>query len=212
MPVLEKPVDSAQDVLDRGLIPVVVDGGGYWQDFLKSSSNPLYQALGEITVVPDENAELMKILKENLHEDGTHVYLTASSIFPEEEKLGSYHFSREVLEGAALYGVWLANKKWLLVDELGSFLLMYQQVRKEKMFNIIKCRMLIGLIECLRYNMSPNAMTTINPIRTGGGRTSWSLLCKVRSTKTILKVRTPLYIPNLTLHRGWIPPPPPSPP
>jgi hypothetical protein len=51
MPQYEKPVDSAQDILDRGMIPFVIDGGDYLRDHLLQSSTSAYQKLGEIVVV-----------------------------------------------------------------------------------------------------------------------------------------------------------------
>ena len=43
MPQYEKPIDSAQDVLDRGMIPFVDNGGEWLRDHLLQSSVPTYQ-------------------------------------------------------------------------------------------------------------------------------------------------------------------------
>ena len=43
MPVYSKPVNSAQDVIDRGLIPIVTDEGFYQREHVKDSSIPSYQ-------------------------------------------------------------------------------------------------------------------------------------------------------------------------
>ena len=54
MPQYDKPIDSAQDVLDRGMIPFVDWGGDYYRDHLLQSSNPAYQTLGGVVVVPKD--------------------------------------------------------------------------------------------------------------------------------------------------------------
>ena len=51
-PQYEKPVDSVQDIIERGMITFVPDASYYWKDFLLQSPNPLYQKLGDMCVVP----------------------------------------------------------------------------------------------------------------------------------------------------------------
>ena len=48
-PVLEKPIDSVQTIVDQGMVPITYDGGEWYIEFLKSSTNPLYRQLAEIT-------------------------------------------------------------------------------------------------------------------------------------------------------------------
>ena len=72
MPQYEKPVDSAQDVLDRGMIPFVNVGGDYWRDQLLQSSNPTYKKLGEILVVPKDWDQFEKMVREDIQEGNTH--------------------------------------------------------------------------------------------------------------------------------------------
>ena len=126
-PVLEKPVDTAQDILDRGMIPFTTFGGQYWIYFLSQSPVLAYQQLAERAVIPEDREELMTILKDDLHGSGTHVYLT-NGIRTEQEPLGSYHFGKEVLQGRPPWGVWIVNKKWPLNEELGKHILIFQQV------------------------------------------------------------------------------------
>ena len=47
MPQYEKPIDSAQEIRDRGLIPFVAPNFGYLKQFLLDSPNTVYQKLGE---------------------------------------------------------------------------------------------------------------------------------------------------------------------
>ena len=48
----EKPVDTAQDILDRGLSVITIPGGGSMVEILKNSPFPLTRRLAEMTVVP----------------------------------------------------------------------------------------------------------------------------------------------------------------
>ena len=51
-PNYEKPVDTAQDILDRGLSVITIPGGGSMVEILKNSPFPLTRRLAEMTVVP----------------------------------------------------------------------------------------------------------------------------------------------------------------
>jgi apolipoprotein N-acyltransferase len=75
MPQYEKTIDSAQDILDRGMIPFVLYGGYYYRGFLLQSSNPTYKKLGEIAVVPKDRDQWLKMISEGIHGANTHVFL-----------------------------------------------------------------------------------------------------------------------------------------
>ena len=127
-PVLEEPVNTAQDILDRGMIPVTVEGGDYYLYLLQTSTNPVYQQLAQITVVPKDAEELNKILEEGVQSAGTHVYLT-NDLWPDQAALGSWYYSKEKLEGKnPFHGGWIMNKKWPLKDKLNQHILLYNQV------------------------------------------------------------------------------------
>ena len=128
MPVMEKQVNTAQDILDRGLIPFTRDDE-YWIDHMKNSPNPVYQQLAEIAVVPKDYAELLRMLKEDLQGAGTPVYLY-NILFPEEEELGDYHWSKEILQGDLPFIFWLVSNRWPLKDDLAKHILIWQQVRR----------------------------------------------------------------------------------
>ena len=83
MPQYEKPVDSAQDILDRGMIPFVIYGGEYYKQFLQQSSNPAYQKLGENVVVSKDVDQYLKMHKEDVQGANTHVFLgcLASTVY-----------------------------------------------------------------------------------------------------------------------------------
>jgi hypothetical protein len=122
----EKPIDSAQDILDRGMIPFIIDGGDYLKDHLLQSSNPVYQKLGEIVIVPKDYDQYEKMMKEDILVANTHVYLGA--LDNEERSWGKFHESKDVLEGENPFFGDIVNKKWSLGEEYSYHLLLLQQV------------------------------------------------------------------------------------
>jgi hypothetical protein len=127
MPQYEKPVNSAQDVLDRGMIPFVWERGAYFRDHLLQSTNPTYQKLGEIVVVPKDYEQYWNMMKEDVLLANTHVYLGYLNF--DDKSLGKFHESKDVLEGISKSGGNIVNKKWSLGEEFSYHLLVFQQVR-----------------------------------------------------------------------------------
>ena len=76
--VLDQPVDTSQQIIDRGLIPVVTDGANYIVDHLKQSPNPVYKQLAKIAIVPKDWDDKIKILKDDVLRANTHIYLVAA--------------------------------------------------------------------------------------------------------------------------------------
>jgi hypothetical protein len=122
--VFEVPVDTAQDVLDRGLIPVVDARSSFWLDHLAHSDNPVYKQLAKITVMPKDWDEVLRILEHGVQGAGTHVYMSNWPV----DKFGYHHLSQEKIEGSNPYVGWIVNKKWHLNEELAKHILIYQQV------------------------------------------------------------------------------------
>jgi hypothetical protein len=125
----EEPIDSAQDIVDRGMIPIIPSQ--HYMDNLKQSPNVLYQQLAEKAIMFNildyaEWQELQKTLENDLFGAGTHVYL-AMGLSPYQQ-FGSYHLSKEKLAGVSPWFVWIVNKKWPLNDALAKHILLYQQV------------------------------------------------------------------------------------
>ena len=127
-PVLEEAVETDQDILDRGLIPVLQPAGQgrIWMDHLKQGGL-VYQQLAEIAVVPADWDEVGTIMEEDVQGAGTHVFLS-TGVRPDWEEYGSYHLSKEIIEGSSPWTGWIMNKKWPLNDDLGKHLLIYFQV------------------------------------------------------------------------------------
>ena len=128
-PVLEKPIDSVQTIVDRGMVPITMEAGHVWKDFLKSSANPNYPKLAEKIIVPKDYNEWLNNVTERILKDGTSVQL-ASAIPP---KAGldpaDFYKSKDILEGDNPYGVWIVNKKWPLSEKLAQHILLFQRVR-----------------------------------------------------------------------------------
>ena len=129
--VYEDPVDTAQDVVDRKLIPIV--DNQYYYDFLAQSDNPLYQQLSNITIISPSSAEHVdwtaydNLIKFGILGNATHVYL-AGALYKEDYTFGRFHFSKEVMEGESPYANWYINKKYHLSNDLAKHILIYQQV------------------------------------------------------------------------------------
>ena len=134
MPQYGKPLDSAQEILDRGMIPIVMEGADFWKHHLLESSNPVYQKLGEIVVVPKDYDTVIKMAREDIQGGNTHVFLSSITYVVEWVSFdgnisGEYHESKEVLEGTnPLYGD-ILNKKWALGEEYSYHLLLFHQVK-----------------------------------------------------------------------------------
>ena len=122
-PKYEKPIDSAQEVLDRGLIPF---GHGYYKIVLQSSSDPLYQQLGKKYLEITDPIAYEKLLIEGVLGKNTHVLL--GFLHPHEKKYGKLYTSKEILEGALSYSVNILNKKWEYADAYSHHLQLLYQV------------------------------------------------------------------------------------
>ena len=130
-PQYEKPVNSAKDIIDRGMIPFVQDTGYFFKDHLLRSPNPLYQKLGEIMVVPKDFRDYLKMLVDDIQGANTHVYLGVLMDYEYEfggYNQGDYHTSKDSLKGLSPYGGNILNKKWEYSDAYNHHLLLYHQV------------------------------------------------------------------------------------
>ena len=125
MPQYEKPVDSAQDILDRGLIPILDTPFDIYH--LLHSPNSAYQKLGEIGVSFDNFDEYWKMVSEDIQGANTHVSLTILYGY-DRELFGPFHESKEVLEGKNPFAGDIVNKKWSFAEEYSCHLLIFHQV------------------------------------------------------------------------------------
>ena len=141
---LEKPVNSAQDIIDRGMIPFADEGAYFWKGHLLQSPNPLYQQLGKIMEVPLDWKGFCRRCKVDIQSENTHVFLgdfdaltywcgECGKDFKEYENVdyqqSDYYSSTEVLEGSNPYSGNILNKRWTHGDEYNHHLLLFSQVR-----------------------------------------------------------------------------------
>ena len=127
MPQYGKPIDSAEEVMERGMIPFVYGGVDYYKHVLLHSSIPVYHKLGEIVVGTKDYDEYLKKMNEDILGANTHVYLGYLDDY--DRSLGKFHESKDVLEGSDPSVVDILNKKWSLAEEYSYHLLVIQQVK-----------------------------------------------------------------------------------
>ena len=125
-PIIEKPLDTAEDILERGLIPIM-KGGGVYKNLLQKSSNKATKKLGENVLFTEEfqptGLIFEKVLSEKTHAWITS-YITCSDTLPYE----NFHISRDTIDGTNPWFVWIMNKKWSHKESLERHILYFQQV------------------------------------------------------------------------------------
>ena len=125
--VFEDPVDTAQEVKDKGLIPFVEWGQGFIVDLLARSDDKVYQYLASITVIPKSFLEWLDLMQFGVQGNETHVYL-GPHVPTYTDRFGLYHFSKEVLKGSLPFSFWIENKHFRFSEQLAKNILIYQQV------------------------------------------------------------------------------------
>ena len=126
VPVFDKPVDTARDVVEYGLLPFVIDGGNYQRTHLLNSPSADYQYIGSITYVPTTWQELERMQQEEILQDGTHVYI--GNIGAYEKAWGKWHISWEHIGGLSPFTVYILNKKMIQEEEISRTVLYFTQV------------------------------------------------------------------------------------
>ena len=127
-PVYAPQVDTLEQLIDRGIIPFVMPGQGFWINFFKDSPNPLMNTLADKIIVAEDWDEYDKLCKEGIQRDNTHALLGFIYDYYNEYSFGKYYYSKEVLEGKHPYGGAIVNKKWPHLDNYNRHLIYYQQV------------------------------------------------------------------------------------
>ena len=130
-PNYEKFVDTAQDVLDRGLTLIKYPGSESIVELLKNSPDYTARTLAERTIVCKDWDECGwytdKGLIPGVVKTGTSV-LEISFLLPSEMDLGKWHRSKDRKGGDNPFASYLMNKKWTLEEEFNNHLLRFQQV------------------------------------------------------------------------------------
>ena len=73
-PSYETPVDSTEELLKRGIIPIN-SNGGFWEEYLLSSINPWERLAGEKGITFQSGAEQQKLIREKVKMEGSHASL-----------------------------------------------------------------------------------------------------------------------------------------
>ena len=141
-PQYEAPIETAQDIVDRGIIPFVWNGGDGLKRFLEASPNPLYQQLGNITVVPKSRVPegiyknlQDKLIRKGILDDRTHVYLGNVNYMIWYWGLhGNFYQSRDSLEGDNPLGGNVINKAYSLADEYRHHIWLFNQVGEQRCY------------------------------------------------------------------------------
>ena len=148
-PVYEKTIDSTEDLVLSGKIPInsyklhenASNKIQFWENYLQSSSNVWENRVFKIGQLHEEHSTRNVLLKTKVYTDGTHVilttfefiaYLMMSDPWYNDKTPPYFHVSKELLR--PYYHGWIYNKisKWK--DDLDMHILVVQQV-----FTLICC-------------------------------------------------------------------------
>ena len=132
-PSYEKPVDTAQDVLERGLTIIVYPGAESIMETLKNSPSAVTRTLAERTIVCEHWFECDNILIPGAVKTGSSVVETGI-LWPEYLDLGRWHRSKERKAEDNPFGSFMMNKKFTLEEEFNNHILRFQQVTLSSIF------------------------------------------------------------------------------
>ena len=133
----EEPVDTPQQILDRGLVPFVMDAGYYYKEILEESPLPALQEVGSKTLVPDTYDQYLLLCKEGLHGARTHVLFGNIFVGDEDAQYGKHYWSKDTVPGTIPYGGAIMNKKWPYAEQYHRYLLIVIQVMKPSAIRVV---------------------------------------------------------------------------
>lgn len=109
----EEPVETAEDIIDRGIIPFYIPYGQSMKQFFEDSSVPIYQNISRKIVIPKNDYEFWDLIG-SVNSTGRFAWIGNSPwswAMPEERY---WYRSSETIGGFNPYVVHLSNKKWPL--------------------------------------------------------------------------------------------------
>ena len=158
IPNYEKAVDTAEDVLERGLTVIAPPGSESYVNMMKNSSYKISRELGERTIVPKVIFVILKKLhfdikffrkdwyqsdlwvKDKVLDIGSAV-VECTFVYDYEIKWAedyntSWYRSKEKKDGIHWYPLvsYMLNKKWALEEEFNNHMLRFQQVTVSSVF------------------------------------------------------------------------------
>ena len=114
-PSYEDPVETANDLIERDIIPFYNPGGEIWRQFFAASSDPNYQEISRRLNLPKDWDEFEDMVGKVT---STGMYASIGTVPPfwivPEEDFKDWYRSTETIAGDFPFSVHLSNKKWPL--------------------------------------------------------------------------------------------------
>ena len=110
-PSYEEPVETAKDLIERNITPILWPEAEILQQFFAASPDPIYQEISRRFVIAKDWDEFDDLVRKVI---STGMYADMSSVpwkVPEEE-FKHWYKSTETISGTFPYAVHLSNKKW----------------------------------------------------------------------------------------------------
>ena len=128
-PNFEKPIDTIEQLLERNITLAAWPASGvFWADHLNKSENPSYREISKTIEVAESWAEFDNITKYKMLSKGTHAQI-ATFLYPWVLKWGieynqgrGWYRSKEAIPGFSPYTGIVTNIKWILNEEIISYL------------------------------------------------------------------------------------------
>ena len=143
-PVYEKPVDTAEDIIERGIKVLQGPASGSMVEINKKSPFPLTRALAEIAYVTKvvilqlififrlnhnffsfkSRSEFNDLLRKWVAVDGTAVFVSSTG----RSRLRLHRSKGKVQKNRNDFASYMINKKWWLEEQFNLHMMRFQQV------------------------------------------------------------------------------------
>ena len=129
-PSMEKPLDTAEDILAKGLIPIA-KAERSWKKLMQDSPNRAEQKLAE-NMLFTEDFQQTDIILDKVLLKRTHVWIISYIEDPYHLPYDAFHISKDAVAGSNPWFAWIVNRKLVLREFLDRHILFYQQVYLHK--------------------------------------------------------------------------------
>ena len=110
-PSYEEPVETAEDLVKRDIIPFYIPGGEIYKQLFADSQDPNYQELSKRLVIAKDWDEYFDLLRK-VNSTGMYADIGTMPYFDLTEELKYWYQSSETIGGDYPYIIHLSNKKW----------------------------------------------------------------------------------------------------